>query len=89
MAPEVGTPMADVATDVDVTAALVDGFAGCESGDAAAALALESLGEALAEELAESLRGCGFLSSAKLGSANKNIAAERMAARSSNRMYVS
>jgi hypothetical protein len=67
----------------------MEAFAGWESGDAAAAFESESLGEALAEELADSLRGCGFLSSAKLGSANKNIAVERMAARSSDRMSVS
>jgi hypothetical protein len=62
----------------------MEGFVGRASSDPAAAFALESLGEALAEELAESLRGWGWLSSAEQGNANKNIVAERMAARSRN-----
>lgn len=91
MAGGFGVAAAAALADVGVTAALIEGLAGCKSGDAESAFGLESLVElvAVAELLAESLRGCGFLSSAKLGSANKNIAVERMAARSSDRMSIS
>jgi hypothetical protein len=60
-----------------------------ESGDAVAALVLEPLEDTVAGVFAESAWPWGFLSSAKPGSANKNIPAQIMAARSTNRMSAS